>query len=230
MKIALIGYGKMGRLIEQLALGMGHEIVGRFTSAPWDMPALQQADVCIEFTEPKSVLHNIKKLIECGKSIVVGTTGWHHQIDEVQKLLNGSQSGLLYSSNFSLGMNLFYEVLNQASKLFNLFPEYDVAGIEYHHKQKKDSPSGSAVNLSCLIEQNMPSVEPLSFSSVRCGTISGIHSILFDSPFDTITFTHEAKSREGFARGAIQAAEWLQGKRGLYTFDDCIKSRRPACI
>lgn len=225
MKIALIGYGKMGRMLEEIAASKGHTITARFSKNSWDMHALEHADVCIEFTEPESALENIKKLAPLKKNIVIGTTGWYEHIEEVERLVRQHDIGLLYSPNFSLGVNIFCELLNQASKLFHEFPEYDAAGIEYHHNQKKDSPSGLAVKLTEMIENNMPGLEKLDFSSVRCGSIFGIHSILFDSPFDTITLTHTAKNREGFARGALQAAEWLLGRKGLFTFSDCLKGR-----
>jgi len=224
MKIVLIGYGKMGKAIEQMALLQGHTIVGSFSNDSWDLEALKAADVCVEFTQPAAALENIKKIAPLGKNLVIGTTGWYHRLEEVQELVNQHHIGLLYSPNFALGVNIFHELLNQASKLFNRFPEYDVAGIEYHHNQKKDSPSGFAGQMNELIKRNMPRISELPFSSVRCGHIVGKHTLLFDSPFDTITLTHEAKNRQGFAAGAVQAAEWLQGKSGLFTFTDCIKN------
>lgn len=234
MKIALIGYGKMGKSIEQMATCLGHSIVGHFSTHDWNPEALNTADICIEFTQPDAVLTNIKQIAPLKKNIVVGTTGWYQHLPEVEKLVEKYQIGLLYSPNFSLGVNIYYEVLKYAAQLFQLFPEYDAAGIEYHHNQKKDSPSGMAGKISELLIQNMPRLSHLPFSSVRCGHIVGIHQVLFDSPFDSITLSHEARSREGFASGAIYAAEWLKGKKGLFTFDDCmqeiIKRRKKACI
>lgn len=217
-------------MIEKVALDLGHTICGYFSaSSPWDLETLSLADVCIEFTEPNAVLENIKKLVQMKKNIVVGTTGWYQNLDEVQSYVDQHQTGLVYSSNFSLGVNIYLEVLNQAARLFNPFPEYDVAGIEYHHNQKKDSPSGTSETISQIIENGMPRIDQLHFSSVRCGSIPGRHSILFDSPFDTITISHEARNREGFALGAIQAANWIKGRKGCFTFSDCIESLISKC-
>lgn len=224
MKIALIGYGKMGKAIEELALSRGHVIVGYFSQKTWDMQMLAEADICIEFTQPTATLDNIKKIASFKKNIIVGTTGWYSHLNEVQEVINKYNIGLLYSSNFSLGINIYQELLEQAAKLFNQFSEYDVAGIEYHHNQKKDAPSGTAISLSEIVNNHMPQMSDFQFSSVRCGQIVGIHTLLFDSAFDTITLTHEAKNRQGFAAGVIQAAEWMQNKSGLYTFTDCIKN------
>jgi 4-hydroxy-tetrahydrodipicolinate reductase len=223
MNIALIGYGKMGRMVERMALDLGHNISGYFSSAKWDLQAIQSADVCIEFTEPNSVLANVKRLAELKKNVVVGTTGWYHQLEEVQNHVLKNETALLYSPNFSLGVNIYLEILNHAAHLFNPFIEYDAAGIEYHHNQKKDSPSGTAQIMSDIIEQSMPRCKPLNFSSVRCGSIPGTHEMIFDSLSDTVKITHEARNRQGFAIGAIQAAEWLSNKRGIFTYSDCIK-------
>ena len=223
MNIALIGYGKMGRTIEELAMSQGHHIVGHFSNHIGDIEALKLADVCIEFTQPDATIENIRKIAPFNKKIVIGTTGWTHQLDILKELVETHQLSVIYSPNFALGVNIFQEILKQASKLFNKFSEYDVAGIEYHHNQKKDSPSGLATHIRDTIESNMPRLTHLPFSSVRCGDIFGIHTLMFDSPFDTITLTHTAKNRLGFAAGALQAADWLQDKQGLFTFNDCIK-------
>ena len=170
-----------------------------------------------------SVFRSQKPSVNFNKKIVIGTTGWTHQLDILKELVETHQLSVIYSPNFALGVNIFQEILKQASKLFNKFSEYDVAGIEYHHNQKKDSPSGLATHIRDTIESNMPRLTHLPFSSVRCGDIFGIHTLMFDSPFDTITLTHTAKNRLGFAAGALQAADWLQDKQGLFTFNDCIK-------
>jgi 4-hydroxy-tetrahydrodipicolinate reductase len=223
MKIALIGYGKMGQMVEKMALARGHTIVGRMTSDRWEMGGLQDADICIDFTRPESVLENVRKIAALKKAIVVGTTGWDEKMQVVQSLVEEHQIGLLYSPNFSIGVNLLLEILAHASKVFNAFEEYGVAGIEYHHSEKRDSPSGTALDIARTIERNMGRINRVPFSSIRCGSIPGIHTVLFDSPCDTILITHEARSREGFANGALLAAEWLKGKRGVYTFADCMR-------
>lgn len=223
MKIALIGYGNMGKAIEKIALDQGHTIVASMNSSMWDIAAVEAADICFEFTRPECVVENVKKLAELKKPIVIGTTGWYDDIEIVRKIVNENQIGALYSANFSIGINLLLQILSKASQILNSFEEYDVAGIEYHHHKKKDTPSGTALEIAKMIKENMSRVDNVSFSSVRCGSIPGMHEILFDSPCDTITIKHEARNREGFARGAIQAAEWLIWKKGLYTFKDCIQ-------
>lgn len=223
MKIALIGYGKMGQMIEKIALCRGHTIVARMDSNEWDMNALQNADICIEFTQPDCVLKNIQRVAELKKEVIIGTTGWHDKVDEVHSIVKTNQIGALYSSNFSIGVNLLIEILAHASKVIDAFDEYDVAGVDYHHNKKKDSPSGTAREIAKTIEKNMKRIDKVPFSSIRCGSIPGTHTVLFDSPCDMISITHEARNREGFALGAVQAAEWLRGKKGLYTFADCMQ-------
>lgn len=224
MKIALIGYGKMGQMIEKSALSRGHTIIAKISSSEWDLKKIQEADICIEFTKPESALNNIRRIAELKKDLIIGTTGWYNELAEVQTLVNENQIGALYSPNFSIGINLLLDILKYASKLIHHFPDYDVAEIESHHHQKKDSPSGTAIAIAKAIQKEMPLVDTVPISSVRCGSIPGTHTVLFDSPCDTITITHAARNREGFAQGAIQAAEWLKGKKGLYTFEDCMQS------
>jgi 4-hydroxy-tetrahydrodipicolinate reductase len=226
MKIALIGYGNMGQMIEKIALSRGHTIVVRISSNQWDYNALEEAETCIEFSHPECVLENIKKLAELKKEIIIGTTGWHDKIEAVRSLVEKHRIGALYSPNFSIGVNLLMEIIASASKLINGFDEYAIAGVELHHQHKTDAPSGTAIAIAEIVEKNVERVEKLPFASVRCGSIPGTHTLLFDSPCDTISITHEARNREGFAKGAVMAAEWLKGKKGLYTFADCIKERR----
>ena len=223
MKIALIGYGKMGQMIEKIALSRGHFVVARMTTDLWDMEALQQADLCMEFTHPHCVMENVKRAALAQKDIIIGTTGWQDQMREVQSLVKESHIGALYSPNFSIGVHLLLEIIAHTSKIMNAFEEYDVAAVEYHHNQKKDHPSGTALEIAKTIEENMERIDKVPFSSVRCGSFPGTHTILFDSPCDTISISHEARNREGFAKGAVIAAEWLLGKKGLYTFDQCMQ-------
>ncbi|MBA3603715.1 MAG: dihydrodipicolinate reductase [Parachlamydiaceae bacterium] len=223
MKIALVGYGKMGQMIEKVAISRGHSIVARLTSTHWDPKALLEADIGIEFTNPESVIKNIQMIAKLKKNVIIGTTGWNNNLDSVQSIVKENKIGALHSPNFSIGINLLLEILAHTSKIMNGFADYDVAGIDYHHSQKKDSPSGTALQIERTIKENMERIDQVPFSSIRCGSIPGTHTILFDSPCDTISITHEARNREGFAMGAVQAAEWLQGKQGLYTFADCMK-------
>ncbi len=223
MKIALIGYGQMGQIIEKIAISRGHSIVARITKKNWDSKALAQADVCMEFSHPLAALENIKKIAELKKNLVIGTTGWYDNLDEVRILVEKNQIGALYSPNFSTGVQILFEILKHASEIMASFSEYDAAGIECHHAKKQDKPSGTALEITDILEKHLPRKGKIPFSSLRCGSIPGSHAILFDSPFDTITISHEARNREGFAKGAVHAAEWVHGKKGLYTFKDCLK-------
>lgn len=210
----------MGQSIEKIALNRGHLIVARLTSNDWDLDALKQADLCMEFTHPDCVLDNLRKVADLKKNIVIGTTGWQSEMDQVHSIVAESHIGLLYSPNFSVGVYLFKEILAYAANLMNAFEDYDVAGLDYHHHAKKDQPSGTALELARSIEEKMKRIDKVPFSSIRCGSAPGTHTIFFDSPCDTITLTHSARNREGFAKGAVQAAEWLKGKQGFYTFAD----------
>lgn len=204
MKIALLGYGKMGKLIEQIAHGQGEEILFQ--------KDISQADVCIDFSHGSSVLDHVKLCIKEGKNLVLGTTGWENQFTEVKRRVEGSSIGLLYSSNFSIGVHLFIQLLERSKELLTT---YDAAGVEFHHNQKKDAPSGTAKEIAKRLQ--------IDFSSVRVGSVFGKHEVIFDSPLDTITVSHEAKSREGFALGALEAARWLKGKAGFFTLKDMVE-------
>lgn len=204
MKITLLGYGKMGKLIEQLALASGHEIVNH------------SPDVYLDFSHADCILNNINTCIKHSKPLIIGTTGWDHQLQEVKNKINNANIGCLYSPNFSIGIYLFMKLIKNSEKLFK---EYDVSGMEAHHRTKKDQPSGTAKALSSLFSP------PIEFSSVRCGFIPGTHTIYFDGPSDSITLTHQARNREGFALGALKAAEWILDKKGFYTMDDWMEHK-----
>jgi 4-hydroxy-tetrahydrodipicolinate reductase len=204
MKIGLFGYGKMGKMVEQLACEQGHSITD-----------FQCADVCIDFSHPDVVLKHVKWAVHHQKPIVIGTTGWEAAAAAAKELIEKGGGAALASANFSLGMACFIKLLQHARSLFS---DYEIAGVEYHHSQKKDSPSGTAKTIAHALEMATP------FASVRCGRIAGKHEVIFDSPFDSITLTHEAHHREGFAHGAIRAAEWLVDKTGWFTFDDMLRS------
>jgi 4-hydroxy-tetrahydrodipicolinate reductase len=238
MNIALIGYGQMGREIEREAQARGHKI-----SAVVKIGGLLKnldfslVDVAIDFTQPDAVVQNIKILAEKGISTVVGTTGWYKHLPEVKEIIAGSQIGFLWSANFSLGMHLFCKIIEQAAVLVNQLPEYDVFALELHHKNKKDSPSGTARIIAQILLDHLdrkerlvtnkldrpPKPQELHFSSTRGGSVPGTHSVYFDSPADTIEIIHRARSRAGFAVGAVQAAEWLKGKVGYYEMEDFVK-------
>lgn len=237
MKIILVGYGKMGHLIEEIALQKNYQVIAKIqSSTSLNEQQLKEADICIDFSTPESVLQNVHLIAKSKTNIVMGTTGWYDQMDKIKKIVKEHHIGFLFSPNFSVGVHLFKKIVENAAQLLNEFDEYDVAGFEIHHNQKADSPSGTAKSLvNNLLEKikrkknpiyelgDRPiNAEELHFASIRCGHVPGTHTLMFDSPADTITLTHQARSREGFARGAVTAAEWLKGKKGFFSFDDMI--------
>ena len=242
MNIALIGYGKMGKEVEHVAHERGLRVARVFDIKENDSArgltreTLKGVDVCIDFSTPAAVVANIEAAAECGKNIVVGTTGWYEELERVKKLVKEKKIGLLYASNFSLGVNVFLQVVGYAARLLDKYPDYDVAVSEMHHCGKLDSPSGTALSLGATILQGMKrkseilsetshgAIAPnkLHVTSVRLGHVTGKHTVIFDSDADTIELVHTAKSRRGFALGAVVAAEWLKGKKGIYTMRDVI--------
>jgi 4-hydroxy-tetrahydrodipicolinate reductase len=242
MNIALVGYGKMGKEIERLAKERGITVSKIFDvhnnagSLGLTRDALKGVDVCIDFSTPGTVVDNIGAAAECGKNIVVGTTGWYDRLEEVKKVVKESKIGFLYCANFSLGLNIFAQILMHSAHLFDKYTEYDVAISEVHHRGKADSPSGTALMLGSMVLHGMKrktdicsdtihgQIKPhqLHISSTRVGHVTGAHTVVFDSDADSIQLVHTAKSRSGFALGALVAAEWLKGKKGVYTMRDVI--------
>lgn len=244
MKIAVIGYGQMGRIIEGIALGRGHKVVTvdpRVAEAEFQSiseESLQGVEAAIDFTHPSCALENIEKTVGLGVNLVVGTTGWYEKLEEVQARVKKQGTGFLYATNFSVGVNVFYEVLKNTCQIMNNIESYDVAGLEFHHNRKADSPSGTAQSMAEIILENMDrkkavdydkvdrkiEEDTLHFSSVRCGSIPGTHEVVFDSDADTISLKHTARNRSGFALGSVLAAEWLKDKNGFFTISDFVKS------
>lgn len=233
MKIAIIGFGKMGREIDSVAREQGEVVSKVFDSRhPIRPEALENIDVCIEFSTPDAVLENIRAAVEARSDIVVGTTGWDAHLPQIRKTVK--QSGLLYSANFSLGMNIFFRMIGRAAELMNRAPDYDPYIQEIHHREKADSPSGTALALGEIVLREIQrkkgilaqppkgKIPPdmLNISSARAGTVAGTHTVGFDSAADLIELRHTAKNRRGFALGALAAARWLRGKKGVYTMDD----------
>lgn len=217
MKIALIGFGNMGKEVENLIKNSDtHQVVSRSLEeidGKWDEKGIKNADVVIDFTSPAVVVGNIRKVAALGKNMVVGTTGWYDQMKEVEAIVKENGIGLIYAQNFSVGANIFFKIIAHAGKLFNKFEGYDVYGLEIHHKGKKDSPSGTALRIA-------REVEGLQFTSIRAGRNPGFHQAVFDSMADSITLSHSAHNRSGFAAGAILAAEFIKDKKGLHNFDE----------
>ncbi|MDO8522630.1 MAG: 4-hydroxy-tetrahydrodipicolinate reductase [bacterium] len=243
MRIALLGHGNMGSEVERLIRAAGTHAVSIIgltePDGVMDTVGLNNADVVIDFTSPEIVLNDITTVAKAGKNMVVGTTGWQEHLTDVEKIVRESGIGLIYGQNFSIGANIFFRAIAHATKLFSAFKEYDVAGLEIHHAGKKDSPSGTALRTAQEILQNSTvkktlqtgrldrKIRPdeLHFASVRGGVNPGFHEVIFDSNADAVSISHAAHNREGFARGAILAAEFIKGKKGLYTFDDVMKAR-----
>jgi len=236
MKIALIGYGKMGRAIEEIALAGGDEIVlkvGLENLEDFTVENLQQAAVAIEFTDPHSAVANIKKCFDAGVPVVCGTTGWLKELEAVKTYCNEKNGAFLCASNFSIGVNLFFALNEYLAALMNKHSEYEVRVEEVHHTQKKDAPSGTAISLAEQILENIKTkkswvnsetgnAEELEILSKRIGDVPGIHAVKYNSPTDFIEITHAAYNRKGFASGALLAAKFIAGKKGIFNMKDVL--------
>jgi 4-hydroxy-tetrahydrodipicolinate reductase len=235
VKLALIGYGKMGHAIEQAAIRRGHEVVLRITSADrhkMDKAHLQHADVAIEFTRPDAALDNVRTCFEAGIGVVCGTTGWNEQLHEAAELARQHGTAFLQASNFSIGVNIFFEVNKLLASLMNGHSEYSVTVEETHHTQKKDAPSGTAITIAEQILQqlsrknswalNGAGDDVLPIIAHRVEHVPGTHKITYTSPIDDIEITHTAHNRDGFALGAVLAAEYIKGKEGVFSMKDVL--------
>ncbi len=246
MRIGISGYGRMGELIREKALAKGHTVpvvidpvsqsdTVTHRSAREDLGAV---DVIIDFSIPKAVVENVAACAEKGIPVVVGTTGWYESMEDVRKFAEAAGIGCIWSGNFSLGVNLFFHMVRAAGRVMNRFSQYDCMVHEYHHKKKADSPSGTADMIGRILLEELDrksSVtsdsldraireDELHVSSTRGGSIPGIHRVTFDSDVDTISLEHSARTRSGFAEGAVLAAEWIVGKSDFYTIDDMMKT------
>lgn len=236
MKIALIGYGKMGKAIEEIALSRHHEIVLRITSSTkqeMTAAALRKADIAIEFTTPEDAFINISKCFEAGIPVVCGTTGWLDKFEEIKELCLQYNSALLYASNFSVGVNIFFEVNKRLADLMSGRLEYDVSIRETHHTHKKDAPSGTAISLAEQIMEALPRKEEwvnslpakasdIYIESLRVDPVPGTHTVMYTSQVDDIGITHTAHNRTGFATGAVLAAEYIKDKKGNFSMKDVL--------
>ena len=226
MKIALIGYGAMGKIIETLAKEKGHSIAvviadnDRDSSIDEIAAKLTGSDAAIDFSAADAVPRNAEAALAARVPLIEGTTGWNAEREAIeQSVLNGDGS-FIYGANFSIGVNLFYRIAGYAAELFAQFPDYEVFVEEQHHSRKKDAPSGTAMQLKAIVEEHFS--QGFSVSSTRAGRIPGTHRVGFDGPADQILLEHAARSREGFAAGAVMAAEWIVGKKGFYEFTQVI--------
>ncbi|HPW96947.1 MAG TPA: 4-hydroxy-tetrahydrodipicolinate reductase [Flavobacterium sp.] len=230
MKIALLGYGKMGHVIERIALERGHEIVLKKTSSN-SFDGLEKADVAIDFSIPTVAVENISTAINHGIPVISGTTGWLENYHEMVKLCEEKNAAFLYGSNFSLGVNLFFELNDYLAKMMSKFKEYNVSMEEIHHTQKLDKPSGTAISLANAIINHTdknnwaienPTPEAVFIDVKREENVPGTHSVLYTSEVDYIKIEHVAHNREGFALGSIIAAEWIIGKKGVFNMKDVL--------
>lgn len=230
MKIALLGYGKMGKVIERIALERGHEIVlkkDEFNT----YDGLAKADVAIDFSVPMAAVDNISSCFHANVPVVSGTTGWLEHYDQMIALCQEKKGGFISSSNFSLGVNLFFELNDYLAKIMAPYTSYSVAMEEIHHTQKLDAPSGTAISLAKGVIENSaytnwtldtPNTNEIHIEAVRTADVPGTHTVTYNSEIDSIEIKHTAHNREGFALGAVIAAEWLAGKQGVFTMKDVL--------
>jgi 4-hydroxy-tetrahydrodipicolinate reductase len=233
MKIALVGYGKMGKIIDEIATQRNHEIVARLNESP-NSENLNNADVVIEFSNPEVAFNNIKTCLENKIPVICGTTGWLDQKPEIEKIAAKNNTAFLYGSNFSLGVNLFFALNEKLADLMKNFPDYNIQLEEIHHIHKKDAPSGTAISLAEGIIKNDNRFEgwkldetrdkELGIFAIREDEVPGTHSVFYRSEVDEIEIKHTAYSRNGFALGAVIAAEWIQGKTGNFSMKDVLFS------
>jgi len=230
MKIALLGYGKMGKVIEKIALQRGHEIVLRKGSSD-SFEGITNADVAIDFSVPSSAVSHISECLNQNIPVISGTTGWLENYDEMVHLCQAKNGSFIYASNFSLGVNIFFELNNYLAKMMKNLKDYNVSMEEIHHTQKLDAPSGTAISLANGIIENTdyvnwtlenPCKNEIHIDAKRIENIPGTHAVFYDSKVDQIEIKHTAHSREGFALGSVIAAEWLMGKKGVFTMKDVL--------
>jgi 4-hydroxy-tetrahydrodipicolinate reductase len=241
MKIALLGYGKMGKIIEEIAISRGHSVVLKVNSSnsgTFSDSELQQADVAIEFSRPDSVMSNIHRCINAGIPAVIGTTGWYAELDAVKSMVQDKNASLFYASNFSLGVNLFFKMNEQLADLMKPFAEYEPSIEEIHHIHKLDAPSGTGITLADglishlgrkknwkLYTEKDPETaneNDVPLIAIRTGEVPGTHTVTYRSAIDRISMTHEAFNRKGFATGSVIAAEWITKRKGVYTMRDLL--------
>jgi 4-hydroxy-tetrahydrodipicolinate reductase len=234
MNIALIGYGKMGKEIEQIALSRGHNIVLKVdasNASTYTLTELKMADVAIEFSTPEAAISNIYKCFEANVPVVVGTTGWLSKLEEVKQKCIAQDQTLFYASNYSIGVNLFFKLNEYLAKLMNNYPNYNVSMEETHHVHKLDAPSGTAISLANQVIEQLAEKQKwvneasankseLAIISIRIDEVPGTHTVTYNSSVDEISITHIAHNRKGFALGAVVAAEWVKDKKGILGMND----------
>lgn len=231
LNLALLGHGKTGSAVARLAPERGFEVrlILTIESNPDGVAITEEhfrgVDVCIDFTTPDVVVDNIRRVAALGVNLVVGTTGWHNRVEEVREIIQSSGVGMVYAANFSIGVQLFYRLARAASQIFSPYSMYEPFIVEAHHKAKKDAPSGTALELKRQVEPHLKARD-IPTSSIRAGYIPGVHELGFDSPADTVVVRHTARSRQGFAEGALYAARWVMGKKGLFGFNQVLEEQQ----
>ena len=223
MKLALHGYGKMGKAVERIAVECGHEIVAIVGQR--GQSSIEGAEVLIDFSHAEALDGALQLAIDSGMALVTGTTGWNDRLDEIRDRVNKSGIGCVYASNFSPGANVTFALARRAGELFAQFPQYEAAMEERHHAQKKDAPSGTALRIASEVKDGSGGKLDPRIVSTRAGSEFGLHTLLFDSPDDLIEISHRARGRDGFARGAVVAAEMIAGRKGLFRFDELLFGR-----
>ncbi|MEX2261229.1 MAG: dihydrodipicolinate reductase C-terminal domain-containing protein [Bryobacteraceae bacterium] len=227
MNLAIVGYGKMGRLIEQLAPEYGFSVslkLDEFNNARFEgvtAEGFRGVDAAVDFSIPDAAVENIERISALGVNLVVGTTGWLDRLDRVKSIVEARGTGLVWSPNYSIGVNVFFRLVSEAARLLANEPSYGAWAWEIHHATKKDAPSGTLLKLVDEMK-NAGYCRPIDAAASRAGAHPGTHEIGFDSAADTIALRHTARSREGFARGALKAAQWVVGKRGVYEFSEIL--------
>ncbi len=246
MNIAILGYGQMGQKAKEYALIRGHKVENIIDPISTEATHknikdadLSKVDLILDFSSGKAVTENVQTAASLHKNIVIGTTGWYEQMDEVRKIAEDNNIGVLWSANFSIGVNMYFKIIEEASKLINEYDEYDIWGNELHHNNKVDSPSGTAKEIAKILLENIDrktevvydkldrKINPneIHFSSTRGGPVNFSHTLGFDSASDTITLTHNARDRGGYALGSIKGAEWLEGKKGFFNMKDFLNNK-----
>lgn len=237
MKIILLGYGKMGKIIERMAIERGHTISARIDVNNQDEFITAEGDVAIEFSHPDAAFDNVRKALLKNIPVVCGTTGWLHKKNDIEALCKQQNGAFFYASNYSLGVNIFFKVNEYLAQIMNSFPEYQVALDEVHHTEKKDAPSGTAITLADGVMKHLSRKQQwvdadtnqesdLLIKSFRIADVPGTHVVKYASAIDDLEIKHIAHSREGFAKGAVMVAEWIRDKKGVLSMDDFLKFQR----
>ena len=225
MRLLLVGYGKMGRIVEKLSPDYGFEVVGRLDDTNniggVGIPSAPDADVAVDFSVPSAVAENLPKLAARSMNVVIGTTGWHEHEASMRRIAGDAGIGVVAASNFSLGVALFQNLAEHAAKLFAPYPEFGAWIHEIHHSAKKDAPSGTAITLQETMAR-AGYARPIDMASSRAGSVPGVHTVGFDGPYETITMTHTNRDRAAFAQGALQAAKWVHGRSGWFGVKDVL--------